>query len=143
MGVIMKKGVPYCGTSNNANAIKYDNSKSKLNAGNAQDAIDELNSNLNKWTAEKISDDFQLPYTPTQSGLLTLMVMSAAVGEMNFSIWQVNDNADNLKVCRSRIYNTTAGTVTTVTFPVIKDQTYDFEYQTNVDYIIANLYKLG
>ena len=46
MGKIIKKGVPYGGSSDNARSIKYDNTDSDLQATNVQDAIDELNSTL-------------------------------------------------------------------------------------------------
>ena len=45
MGKLVKNGVEYCGSSNKAQAIAYDNSTSKLGATTAQGAIDELNTN--------------------------------------------------------------------------------------------------
>ena len=44
MGMLIKNGSPIGGSSNNANAIKYDNSSSGLSAGNVQAAIDEVSS---------------------------------------------------------------------------------------------------
>jgi CO dehydrogenase/acetyl-CoA synthase epsilon subunit len=49
MGIIINDGLPYGGSSNNANCIKYDNSTSGMEAGNLQDAVDEINSNLFKY----------------------------------------------------------------------------------------------
>lgn len=46
MGMLIKDGSPIGGSSNNANAIKYDNSTSGLQAGNVQGAVDEMNDKI-------------------------------------------------------------------------------------------------
>ena len=48
MGQLIKKGIPYSGSSNSAKNIKFDNKNSELTSGNVQTAIDEL--------SEKVDD---------------------------------------------------------------------------------------
>ena len=50
MGMLIKDGTPIGGSSNNARDIKYDKTNSGLSAGNVQEAIDEVNSNLPEFT---------------------------------------------------------------------------------------------
>ena len=46
MGKIIRNGVPYSGTYDNAHSVNYDNSVSGLNARTVQEGIDELGNNL-------------------------------------------------------------------------------------------------
>lgn len=47
MGRLIKDGIPFTGSSGSADMVKYDNKNSGLTALTAQDAIDEVNVNLN------------------------------------------------------------------------------------------------
>ena len=47
MGRLIKDGIPFTGSSGSADMVKYDNTNSGLTALTAQDAIDEVNVNLN------------------------------------------------------------------------------------------------
>ena len=72
MPKIIKNGVTYIGTSDNAAAVSYDNTSSGLTATNVQGAIDEVN-------AKDASD---IAYDNTTSGL-TATDVNAAIDEVN------------------------------------------------------------
>lgn len=68
MGMLIKKGIPYSGSSNSAKNIKFDNKNSELTSGNVQTAIDELSEKVDgvindsavstesTWSATKIQN---------------------------------------------------------------------------------------
>ena len=49
MGKIVKNGVTYSGSSDNADNVKYNNNVSNLDATNVQEAITEVNGKLGKY----------------------------------------------------------------------------------------------
>ena len=71
MPKIIKNGVTYIGTSDNAAAVSYDNASSGLNATDVQGAIDEVNSGLSD-KMDKVN--------PTGSGKMLFNAASTSTG---------------------------------------------------------------
>ena len=55
MGKIVKNGVTYSGSSDNADNVKYNNNVSNLDATNVQEAITEVNGKLDWFDIKSIS----------------------------------------------------------------------------------------
>lgn len=69
MGLIIRKGIQYGGSSDSAQKIKYDNATSGLSATNAQEAIDELSQNT--------PNSSEIEYDNSTSGLTATTVKDA------------------------------------------------------------------
>lgn len=62
MGIIMKNGIAYGASSDEAFNISYDNTKSGLSSSNIQNAIDEVSEKLSESSGKKEPDNTRIAY---------------------------------------------------------------------------------